>query len=385
MTERFPDFLNPVVDDTGATLSGAQLFFYSVGTSTKKNTYSDSAKTIANANPVVADSGGRFGDIFMLTDEQYKVVLALSGDTDPPSTPVKTWDNVSPVLPSGSFPVLAVSSKSTNYTVLTTDRGAVILVDASSGAVTITLLAVATAESGFSVTVKKTDSSANAVTVDGAGVETIDTATTLLLTRQNASTQIVTNGTAWFVTANASAGDVALIHSSDLSAAAASVDVFWDDRLYDRIDWLVTDYDPTTDATDFWVRVSTDGSTYLAGTQYAYHGRFDDGAVTRTDQVNQAQWVISDTTAGNEVDAAASLTSRGTISTNALEDQSHPITQGEAFVGYTNDTGAAKTVGTVWLSFNNASSTASLRGIQFLPSSSTIASGQFFVWGHRRA
>jgi hypothetical protein len=54
MTDRFGDVLNPVVDSSGNTISGAQLFFYEVGTSTKKDTYSDSAKTLLNANPVLA-------------------------------------------------------------------------------------------------------------------------------------------------------------------------------------------------------------------------------------------------------------------------------------------------------------------------------------------
>lgn len=199
MTDRFGDVLNPAVDSSGDTISGARLFFYRVGTSTKKDTYSDSAKTVANANPVVADSGGRFGDIFMLTDEQYKVILASAGSDDPPTSPIDTWDNFSPVLAPGTFPLLAVSSKSANYTVLSTDRGGIILVDASSGAVTITLLPVADAASGFSLTVIKTDSSSNAVTVDGNLSETINGQTTLTLGAQYDVAETLTDGTAWYL------------------------------------------------------------------------------------------------------------------------------------------------------------------------------------------
>ncbi len=199
MTDRFPDFLNPAIDSSGNPISGAQLFFYRVGTSTKKNTYSEETKTTPNTNPVVAESGGRFGDIFMLTDEQYKVSLALANDTDPPVSPIDTWDFFSPVLAPGSFPILSVQSKTTNYTVLSTDRGADILVDASSGAVTITLLAVATALSGFTLRVKKTDSSTNAVTVDGNLAETIDGSTTILLEVQNDAISLDNNGTSWFI------------------------------------------------------------------------------------------------------------------------------------------------------------------------------------------
>lgn len=196
MTDRFGDVLNPAVDSSGNTISGARLFFYRVGTSTKKDTFSDSDKTVANANPVVADSGGRFGDIFMLTDEQYKVVLAPAGSDDPPTSPIDTWDNYSPIR---SNPVadIEVISKAANYTVLTTDKGKWIEVDASSGAVTITLPAVADATNGFFVYVQKVDSSANAVTVDGNGAETINGSPTFELPNQYDTGLFTTDGTSF--------------------------------------------------------------------------------------------------------------------------------------------------------------------------------------------
>lgn len=75
MTSRF---VLPIAD-VGAGIapsSGAQLFFYETGTTTPKNTYSDSAGTIPNANPVVANSLGQFPDIFIIGT--YKVVLKNS-------------------------------------------------------------------------------------------------------------------------------------------------------------------------------------------------------------------------------------------------------------------------------------------------------------------
>lgn len=198
MSDRFPDILGSVVDANGNVLSGAQLFFYRFNTSTKKDTYSDSAKTTANDNPIVLDSAGRSPtDIFMLIDEQYKVVLAPSDDTDPPTSAIRTWDNVSPVR-ANPVPSITTSAKTANYTVLTTDKGFIILVDASSGAVTVTLPAAATAADGFYVYVLKTDSSTNAVTIDGDGAETIDGQTTLVLGNQYDAAMVVTNATAWF-------------------------------------------------------------------------------------------------------------------------------------------------------------------------------------------
>ncbi len=72
-----------VQDSSGGVLAGAKLEFFTTGTSTNLDTYSDDALTTANANPVVADSAGRFGAIF-LRDEDYKVTLSDSDD-------VQTW------------------------------------------------------------------------------------------------------------------------------------------------------------------------------------------------------------------------------------------------------------------------------------------------------
>lgn len=81
MATRFSAPFVREVSDTGTPLSGAKLYFYASGTSTPQNTYSDAALTVANANPVTADSGGRFGDIFMVAGT-YKVVLkTASGAT----------------------------------------------------------------------------------------------------------------------------------------------------------------------------------------------------------------------------------------------------------------------------------------------------------------
>jgi hypothetical protein len=53
-TNPFPQFM----DATPEVRSGAKLFFYAAGTSTKLNTYSDRNLTVANANPIVLNSAG---------------------------------------------------------------------------------------------------------------------------------------------------------------------------------------------------------------------------------------------------------------------------------------------------------------------------------------
>lgn len=64
-------------DQTGLPYAGGTLSFYASGTSTPLNTYSNQALSIANTNPVVLDSAGRAGSIF-LQNLAYKVVLADS-------------------------------------------------------------------------------------------------------------------------------------------------------------------------------------------------------------------------------------------------------------------------------------------------------------------
>ena len=69
------------LSDTGAVMAAATATWSRTGTSTAKNTYSDKALTSANANPVVADASGRFGAIFGLEDEGYRLVLKNSAGT----------------------------------------------------------------------------------------------------------------------------------------------------------------------------------------------------------------------------------------------------------------------------------------------------------------
>lgn len=80
-------------DSNGDPLPGAKLYFYEAGTSTELDTYSDSALSVPNANPVVADSGGLFGAIY-LSATSYKVVFKDASE-------VEQWtqDNVRPWQP----------------------------------------------------------------------------------------------------------------------------------------------------------------------------------------------------------------------------------------------------------------------------------------------
>lgn len=192
-----------VYDSNGDPLSGAKLNFYQTGTTTRLDTYSDDDLTTANANPVVADSSGRFGDIFLLPQD-YKVVL-----TDADDVQIFTADPVRTTVGS-----TAVLSKSANYTAAVGDYGKLVAVDASGGARDVGLPAEADAGDGWAVTVLKSDSSTNAVTVKDDGGSTV-----IVLNVQNNAATVRTDGTSWYVTglgAGSDLGDVATLDVGDV-------------------------------------------------------------------------------------------------------------------------------------------------------------------------
>ena len=65
-------------DDNGDPLGAGKLNFYETSTSTPKNTYSDSAETTTNTNPVILTAAGRQPDIFYTGSA--KIVLTDSAD-----------------------------------------------------------------------------------------------------------------------------------------------------------------------------------------------------------------------------------------------------------------------------------------------------------------
>lgn len=101
MATRLIPVLYQAVDANGDPANGYKLYFYETGTTTLKDTYSDEALTVVNANPVVCNSDGRPAsggspvDIFGASKEDYKVVLKTDADvtvvTDDPIDTV-TYD-----------------------------------------------------------------------------------------------------------------------------------------------------------------------------------------------------------------------------------------------------------------------------------------------------
>jgi hypothetical protein len=87
-------FIPPIARATDAnsdSLSGALFYFYVTGTTTPATTYTTNALSVAHANPVVADSGGKFPNIYLDPTITYRAVMKTSGgatvfDVDPSTT-----------------------------------------------------------------------------------------------------------------------------------------------------------------------------------------------------------------------------------------------------------------------------------------------------------
>lgn len=95
-------------DANGNALVGGLVFTYMAGTTTKQVTYTDSTGGTPNPNPIVLDARGE-ASIWFDQNLAYKVVLSPAGDTDPPTAPIWTQDNIPPASNLLSAPSSALS------------------------------------------------------------------------------------------------------------------------------------------------------------------------------------------------------------------------------------------------------------------------------------
>jgi len=98
---RYVPTIFTALDDNGAPLPEARLYFYENDTTTPKDTYSDIDLTTANPWPVEADGAGRFTDDIFMDANAYRIKL-----TD--SSGVQIWSkddcNTFNGAPSNAFP-----------------------------------------------------------------------------------------------------------------------------------------------------------------------------------------------------------------------------------------------------------------------------------------
>lgn len=80
-------------DNNGRPLVGGKLFTYEAGTSTKTATWQDSGRISQNSNPIILDYRGEC-NLWLDPNVAYKFVLSPSTDTDPPTHPIWTVNNI---------------------------------------------------------------------------------------------------------------------------------------------------------------------------------------------------------------------------------------------------------------------------------------------------
>lgn len=170
-------------DAAGAPLSGGRVFTYEAGTTTPKDTYTTSAGTVANANPVILDSQG-YADIW-LGDGNYKIELRTSDGST-----LWTVDNFAGDA-TGALGGNVYAISSTTSILASYEKGLL----ACTGTISLNLLAAATAREGFTFVVH--NNGTGIVTVDPNGSETINGAANMTLF-PGEGVFVVCDGTGWY-------------------------------------------------------------------------------------------------------------------------------------------------------------------------------------------
>lgn len=154
------------IDGDGVPAAGWFLAFYASGTSTPLATYADSGLTIANSNPVEANSDGYWGPIYLQSFD-YKVILK---DADG----VEIWsaDPVSGGAGGGNGDIRTLRVVTTDTVVTSDDE--ILEVDATGGNVVITYpLNLGAPALVQPVTIIKTDTTSNTVDIIDSGAADI--------------------------------------------------------------------------------------------------------------------------------------------------------------------------------------------------------------------
>ncbi len=134
------------------------------------------------------DSSGATGDLYY-RDSSGNFVRLGAGSNG------KTL-RVASGIPAWSDPTFATATKTSGYTITSTDT--VIFANAATGNVTITL-PTASANAGYRFYVKRIDSSANTCNISRSGSDTIDGQTSFSLDLQYTCLSIVSDGAAWYI------------------------------------------------------------------------------------------------------------------------------------------------------------------------------------------
>lgn len=101
MANKLTPLIRPFLDGNGDPYSGAKLFVYTAGSTTKVTVYQDEAGGVSHANPIILNSRGEIANgsgatklIWQPEGTTLDFVLAPSTDTDPPVSAIDTYEDV---------------------------------------------------------------------------------------------------------------------------------------------------------------------------------------------------------------------------------------------------------------------------------------------------
>jgi hypothetical protein len=118
----------------------------------------------------------------------------------------------------GGAATFSWSTKTTTYTITTSDTG--ILADATSGAFTVTLPTAVGSTARYAI--KKKDASANTVTVATTSSQTIDGASTVVLSDQDSYVEVMSDGANWYVVGNGTPTTATALLGANVTMTTAS-------------------------------------------------------------------------------------------------------------------------------------------------------------------
>jgi len=202
--------LDRVTDANGDPVSGGSVEFYDAGTTTPKTVYSDSTLATSLGSTVNLDSGGypvsggstktmiyTGTAAFKCIVKDADGVALITHDNVPGAVTIPTTDEI-------ALPETPVVSRTSTYTILTTDQAKLINADPTGGSFAITLPSAVTVGDGWRVGVRHSANTTNVVTVRTTGAQTIGmpgqtAATSVSLTGLGHARWFVSDGAGWTV------------------------------------------------------------------------------------------------------------------------------------------------------------------------------------------
>lgn len=145
-------------DVNGDPISGGQLTFFLAGTSTPTTTYSDVTLTTPNAVPLLADSAGRAGPIYLSPGTSVKLTLK-----DAAGVLVRTLDNIASIpSTSGNVDVIGTAGESLG-------AGKAVYLSDGSGGKTAGQWFLADSANGYASTIPEVGMTIAAITIATTG------------------------------------------------------------------------------------------------------------------------------------------------------------------------------------------------------------------------